>query len=383
MLTRVSLVVVLSIAALAGACSSDDDAGGSKNTGGAGGSGAGGSGGSGGSSGGSGGSATGGAAGSTGGSGGSAGNTGGSGGGGTGGADGSAGAPLKLSETGLYSDTAKGTLAAGVVEYRPHYQLWTDGAVKKRWVYLPPNTKIDTSDMDYWVYPVGTKLWKEFVRDTVRVETRLLWKTSDTEWQMMAYQWNSTGTDADAVPGGVQNASGTQHDIPSSGDCLTCHGKMKDRAASFTAIQLSHNLGGLNLGDLISQGKLTNPPSGPFTLPGNQTDQDALGYLHANCGVCHNDTSFVFTLVDMQLWLKTGNLGSVKTTDTYLSTANKSLTASNPSTGKARLVPGDPATSDIHIRMNQRGTLTQMPVLGTEIVDTVGSKAVDDWIKSL
>ena len=367
MLARVlSLALVLFTAA----CSSDEDSG-QSSTGGSGGSATGGASGNGGS----GGSATGGSAGSAGNSG--SGGTAGSG----GGTDG--GSADKLSATGLYSDTATGTLAPGVEEYRPKYQLWTDGAAKKRWVYLPAGSKIDTTDMNFWVYPVGTKLWKEFARDGVRVETRLLHKKADSVWEMMAYHWNSAQTDAIAVPEGVQNASGTQHDIPSVTDCGACHSKLPDRAASFSAIQLSHSEPGVTLSKLISAGRLSKPPSGPFTLPGSAQEQLALGTLHANCGICHNQKSFVFAMVDMRLWLEVENLGSVKGTGTYLSTANKPLTASNPSTGQARVVPGDPGKSDLHIRMNQRGVVTQMPPLGTELVDTAGLAAVDAWIQGL
>lgn len=361
----------LALVGLVCACSSDDD-GGQTSTGG----------------GGTGASATGGAAGNGGGAGSGGSATGGSAGSDGGGAAGSGGAgdggiPDKLSATGLYSDTAKGTLAPGVEEYHPKYQLWTDGAAKKRWVYLPPGSKIDTTDMNYWVYPVGTKLWKEFARDGVRVETRLLHKKADSVWDMMAYHWNSAQTDADAVPLGVQNASGTQHDIPSVTDCGGCHSKLPDRAASFSAIQLSHSDKGVNLSKLISAGRLSKPPSGPFSLPGSAQDQLALGTLHANCGICHNDKSFVFAMVDMRLWLEVENLGSVKATGTYLSTANKPLTASNPSTGQARVVPGNAAKSDLHIRMNLRGVPTQMPPLGTEQVDIAGLAAVEAWINSL
>ena len=81
-----------------------------------------------------------------------------------------------LSATGLYVDTKKGDLAPDVREYQPQYTLWSDGATKRRWLYLPPGTKIDTSDMDFWLYPVGTKAWKEFSRDGKRLETRLMHK---------------------------------------------------------------------------------------------------------------------------------------------------------------------------------------------------------------
>ena len=46
--------------------------------------------------------------------------------------------------------------------YAPKFQLWSDSATKKRWIYLPPGSQIDTSDMDFWKFPVGTKVWKEF-----------------------------------------------------------------------------------------------------------------------------------------------------------------------------------------------------------------------------
>ncbi len=46
------------------------------------------------------------------------------------------------------------------------------------WVYLPPGATIDTSNMDEWTFPVGTKFWKEFVVAGVLTETRLLHKVS-------------------------------------------------------------------------------------------------------------------------------------------------------------------------------------------------------------
>ncbi|MDX1518428.1 MAG: hypothetical protein R3288_16385, partial [Woeseiaceae bacterium] len=48
----------------------------------------------------------------------------------------------RLSETGLYEP---GTLrvARDKLSYTPQYPLWSDGAIKKRWLYLPPGTSID------------------------------------------------------------------------------------------------------------------------------------------------------------------------------------------------------------------------------------------------
>src|SRR5262245_21735632 len=73
--------------------------------------------------------------------------------------------PATLADTGRCLDAGCCQIASNVHAYTPHYQLWSDSATKRRWIYLPPGTQIDTSDMDFWKFPVGTKLWKEFTRD--------------------------------------------------------------------------------------------------------------------------------------------------------------------------------------------------------------------------
>lgn len=288
--------------------------------------------------------------------------------------------PNLLSETGLYADIAKGTLATGVRPYDVQYPLWSDGADKERWVYLPPGTKIDTSDMDFWKYPAGTKAWKQFSIGGKRIETRMQYKPTDqsTDWVMIAYQWKADGSDAIAVPAGVQNASGTQHDIPSTDDCQFCHSNMLDRLLGFNAIQLSHSLPGLTISELITEKLLSNPPAGPFTIPGNAVERDAIGYLHGNCGDCHNPNSFLFASVDMQLWESTKTLDTVKDTTVYRTAVNQP----DPGATTNRIVPGDPEHSVIYEKMGIRGS-GQMPPIGTEVVDTAGRAKVGAWISSL
>jgi hypothetical protein len=311
------------------------------------------------------------------------------------GSDGGAGEPgfvepMKLSETGLYSDIATDTIADDVVPFRPQFQLWSDDAVKRRFIHLPPGTQIDTSDMDYWVYPVGTKVWKEFTRDDVRVETRLLQKVEDDEWFMMAYRWNDAMSDADAVVDGEMNSRGTPHDIPSQRQCSQCHDNMTDRLLGVTALQLSHDIDpeGLDIADLIADSRLTAPPAAPFTMVGDQVQAAALGYMHANCGHCHNPQSVV--TLDMQLWLPTAALGGdVTETPTYITTIDQDVTSSTsqPDWTK-RVVPGSPDESGIYRRatfvpMMAGGQNLRMPPVGTELIDETGSDAIAAWIESL
>ena len=174
--------------------------------------------------------------------------------------------PESLRETGLYSDFENEVLAPGVREYEPQFELWADGATKRRFVYLPPGAKIDTSDMDFWEYPVGTRLWKEFWRDGVRVETRLLYKiragTGRGSWRMIGFAWNAEQTEAVADLGGRDDVLGTDHDIPPLLECLQCHDNAHDVALGFSAVLLDHDGEGVTLSDLIAQDKLSAPPAG-------------------------------------------------------------------------------------------------------------------------
>ena len=169
--------------------------------------------------------------------------------------DGVSSLPAKLSETGLDRD--------GVVPYTPLFELWSDGATKRRFLYLPPGATIDKSDPNDWSFPVGTKLWKEFSVNGVKVETRLLARVSNDRWEAMAYVWS--GTDAIATPRGEQNAVGTAHDVPASDDCEACHGGRKSHVLGYSAVQL-----------------------GEVVFGGTSAEHAAFGYLHANCSHCHN-----------------------------------------------------------------------------------------------
>ena len=95
-------------------------------------------------------------------------------------------APDTLIETGLYEAGRPGVVAGRNQAFSPQYPLWSDGASKRRWIYLPAGTTIDAADAYEWNFPVGTKLWKEFAFGGRRVETRFLWKTSATEWASVA-----------------------------------------------------------------------------------------------------------------------------------------------------------------------------------------------------
>lgn len=294
--------------------------------------------------------------------------------------------PGTLAETGLYADPANETLAPGVQPYEPEFALWSDSAEKKRYLYLPPGAQIDTSDMDGWVFPVGTKAWKEFTRDGTRVETRLLEKREDG-WFVMAYAWNAAQTEAVIMENGEKNANGTQHDIPNAADCGSCHDGAADRLLGVSAIQLSHDRAGLNLTQLIAAGQLSQPPSGNFVIPGSPEARAALGALHANCGSCHNPRGLGLDRAkDLLLWLTVDSLsaGTVEATTTYRTTVSQPVQSKELPGVTQLIVPGQPDQSGLLLRQSvPRTDKLTMPPLASELSDTATTTAVSAWILAL
>jgi hypothetical protein len=287
-----------------------------------------------------------------------------------------------LSETGLFADVRSGTLGPGVLAFRPRFALWSDGAEKRRWIAIPPGQRIDTSDMDAWIFPRGTRFWKEFTRDGVRVETRLLEKIGDGEgdWIGMAYVWSSDQTEAYATPWGAVDALGTPHDVPAASECMACHGGRRSRILGFSALQLAHPAppGEVALDDIAAAGLLTAPPPNDLRVPGNDVEQAALGYLHANCGNCHNQVRpethgarCFEPRNDLDFWLRVDRLGSPEDTPTYQTAVGSVIEAGNP--GSSALV---------HF-VSDRGFGSQMPPLATERVDDGAVALLRAWIEGM
>jgi hypothetical protein len=322
-------------------------------------------------------------------------------GGGSGGDAGQAGggmagmAPAFLSETGLFS--LRGTsgdlvLMPGVREFQPRYWLWSDGADKKRYVYLPTGTKIDTTDADHWVFPVGTKFWKSFISGTQLVETRLIEILGPmNEVRYTTYAWmTADATDAERMNPRDQwlNAAGTTHDIPNSQGCDRCHNALRDHVLGFSALQLNHDMGGgLNLETLNTEQLLTTAIPTTIAFPGSdQATRDAVGYFHANCGNCHNDSPGlpIENIPQPQMYLRVLVADQMlEDTGVWTTAVNQRITGSNELGVDYRIRGGDIMQSQVHVRMNLRMIEDQMPPIGTEMQDMMGLMAIDSWIMSL
>jgi len=286
---------------------------------------------------------------------------------------------------GLYVDAACQRLARDLAAYDPQFWLWSDGTDKERYIALPEGATIDASRPDGWVFPVGTRVYKTFLLEGVRLETRYFEKVREDEgigaWEMRTYAWNEAQDRAVEVTEGATDVLGTGHDIPAVALCAHCHagGGQPDVLLGFSALQLNHSGSALSLDGLNAAGVLA-PPVSPAQADIPSTDptvRAALGYLHANCGHCHG--GFV-PRAGLELFVRSG-LPSLEETGVYRSAVGRPSAWTAPG-ATLRVAPGDPDGSTLTRRMGMRGS-AQMPPLATERIDPTGLEAVRAWIAAL
>ncbi len=312
-------------------------------------------------------------------------------------------APASLAETGLYADLATLRVDPRHLTFSPQYPLWTDGAAKRRWISLPPGTAVDGSDPDAWVFPVDTRIWKEFSFDGRRIETRYLERLADGEWLYAAYQWSPDGREARLAPErGVRNAyplaDGRAHAIPGVGDCKVCHQGGRAEVLGFSALQLSPErdpgalhaerepVAGVDVQDFVETGLLVGLPERLLATPPridarSPTERAALGYLHGNCGHCHNDQG---PLKNIGMFMRHASEPAGPTpVATTVGRPIKKLAPGQPADTVSRIEPGRPDRSGLVQRISSRYPALQMPPLGTELVDDQAVSLLRRWIVEL
>jgi mono/diheme cytochrome c family protein len=306
--------------------------------------------------------------------------------------------PQRLSATGLFVPGST-RVSPRAIEFSPQYPLWSDGTRKRRWIQLPPGASIDASRVDAWEFPVGTKVWKEFGYGKA-IETRLIERVADGSWRFATYVWSADGRDAVLAPedGAVVPASdapGGRYSVPGRGDCVACHEGSAVPVLGFTALQLSPDrdplaphadpkrAGQPDLGTLAASGVLRGLPVELLSAPPRidaptPTARAALGYLHGNCGHCHNAGG---ALTGLELVLaqqaERGAHSAERTLESLLGHSSRF----RPHDGEApQRVAADGGRSVLTLRMKTDNPLARMPPLGVQVVDTAGVALIERWI---
>jgi uncharacterized repeat protein (TIGR03806 family) len=304
--------------------------------------------------------------------------------------------PDKLSLTGCVNASNPTQPAAGLIPYAPNAPFWSDGASKRRWLALPNGSQIDTSGANGdWNFPNGTVLMKDFTIAGQLIETRLFMRHPDGVWAGYDYQWNAAQTEATRVINGADIAVGSQTwHIPSEAECLRCHtqaagyslgletgqqhGNYQYPAAPsppFTGLT-ANQLATLNAIGLFTPA-LTNPAAQPL-IPSPQDasvplDQRARAWLHTNCSQCHRPGGGTTVYLDLRYTT------AMASTNTCNATPVDDLGIA----GAKVITPGNPSASVLYLRMNQRGTVDQMPPVASNLVDTNGAALLQQWITGM
>lgn len=345
-------------------------------------------------------------AGATGGGAGSGGDAG-SGGGGAGGCSVSktdAEQPLLLSETGCVDMADPSQPAPGLVPYSVLSALWSDGATKERFVRVPDGAKIhavdcavdvdacadpgtggDGLDDGHWDMPIGTVLVKSFSIEGKRIETRLLMRRTSLIWKGFSYEWNEAGTEADLLSDDAEGkdkevGAGQIWHYPSRSQCLECHTRYAGRSLGPSTRQLSSDYeyadGVMNQIEKFQQlGLFDAPPKAlagyPDPFGAGTLEERARSYLQTNCAICHRPGG-EFSTVDMRF--------GTAFADTNLCGQSERDTGLVPD---YRVVPGEPESSALSFRVHALDPGVRMPIVGSNVVDPMGSALIDAWITAL
>lgn len=311
--------------------------------------------------------------------------------------------PSLLSQTGCVNMVEPSKPLAGFVPYAVRSPLWSDGAEKHRFLRVPSGSKIHVVDCSspaeaagcaddsiggddgHWQMPVGTVLVKNFSLGGKLIETRLVMRRSMTRWLFYGYEWNEAATEATLLPDdevGKDRQVGAQvWHYPGRGQCPQCHTPGAGFSLGPSTPQMSSDFpyaeGAMNQVDKLTQLGLFDAP--PKPLPGypdpagaDELEARARSYLQVNCAVCHRPSG-EYGGMDMR-WGKP--LADMKLCE---------LSERDPGKNglpKYRVVPGNPTQSSMSFRVHALDEL-RMPEIGSNVVDPIGAKLIDDWIAAM
>jgi uncharacterized repeat protein (TIGR03806 family) len=310
----------------------------------------------------------------------------------------------KLSDFGFFGGKlSELNPAKQIFKYELSSALFTDYAVKDRFIYLPQGTSIKYNPNGILGFPDSTIIIKNFAytnaaHQKIMIETRLLVKDPwDKKWKVMNYLWNREQTDAVKHITGAGlpitlldddgNKISTVYQVPNTNDCKRCHVNNdtlipigpKARNLNFVIAgqqenQLAH---WASLGKLSGLPGLTNVSQLPDWKDKNHfsLDQRARAYLDINCAHCHIKGGDAYN---------TGLFLEYEQTDKgHLGILKSPVSAGNGVGGfNYDIVPGDAAHSILAYRMNSTEPGTAMPELARTIIHKEGVKLISDWINA-
>ena len=309
--------------------------------------------------------------------------------------------PTRLSQTGLFQNTATMSPAPGLIEYSVNSPLWSDNATKRRWIALPGNDRITYRSSDNWTFPVGTVMVKHFDLEMQvgnpgsarRLETRVL-INEQNGWAGYTYKWNNAQTDATLLASGdndqftIQDASapgGTRQQTwqyPSRADCMGCHTDAAGHVLGARAKQLNGDFDYPTMRDNqlrswdhinLFTTAVSHQAAGAMVDPHDtsaSTSARARSYLSVNCAMCHMPNGPTPVNMDFRFERSRAQMNAIDVRPT---------TGSLGIADAYRIRSGDKDRSIVWHRMGLR-TFQGMPTIGSRMVDAEGRAMIGAWI---
>ena len=310
----------------------------------------------------------------------------------------------RLADYGLFD--AAGHPAPGVQPYTLNTPLFSDGAEKFRFAWLPPGTKAQYRALGALAFPVGTVLVKRFAfpadlrqpaKDVRPIETRLLIHRP-AGWVALSYVEQDGG--AVLKRAGVKvpvefidkagRAQAIDYAVPNQNQCKTCHqlegavtpigpkARNLNREVALTGGGQANQLEYWRQAGLLDGAP--PPPARPRLATWDDASQPldarARAYLDVNCGHCHNPS------------------GSASNSGLFLTaeeTRPAALGIGKPPVAAGRgagdllvgVDPGHPDRSILAYRMASMEPGVMMPELGRTLRHEEGLDLVRAWIRAL
>ena len=317
--------------------------------------------------------------------------------------------PTTLSSYGLFK--GNGSMqepADGVLPYDVNTPLFSDYALKLRFVKIPSGASARYADPAPFEFPLGTVLVKTFAypHDARApalgrrlVETRLLILEA-AGWKGLTYVWNDEQTEATLKIAGADrdvrwiDAAGHERKVnylvPNSNQCLGCHENRKVmRPIGLTARNLNRTYdypqGPMNQLVYWSEHALLEGAPHPEKTPrlavwndpkSGNLEARTRAWMESNCAHCHNPD------------------GPARTSGLDLTASQQDLfqrgfwkppvAAGRGSGGRSfGIVPGHPDESILLHRIESLEPGVMMPEIARRLVDEEGVALVRSWIASL
>jgi uncharacterized repeat protein (TIGR03806 family) len=315
--------------------------------------------------------------------------------------------PKLLSEYGFFDDLKAQEPAKGVVPFALNTPLFSDKALKYRFVHVPDGEAIGFAEDEAFAFPAGSALIKTFAfpadyrepDKAIRlIETRVLLRHEDG-WHAWAYLWNEDQTDAELkiagakVPVETVDENGSPltiaYSVPNKNQCKGCHALNEEivplgpKARNLNG-EFAYAVGSANqLAHWSKRGILDGapPPEELKAAPDwrDETadlDQRARAWLDVNCAHCHRREG---PASNSGLFLTWG-----ETNRTALGVHKRPVAAGRGSGGREfDIKPGDPDGSILLYRVESTEPGIMMPELGRTLADPDAVALLRQWIAAM